>query len=519
MLLLTNANSQIIQWQKCLGGTGWDQNIGTSNIRQTSDGGYIVVGQTLSNDGDVSGNHGDADVWAVKLDNSGSITWQECYGSSFQEFAKSVYPTGDGGYIIAGGAVNNGGQVSGIIGDYDIWVIKINSTGNLQWQKCLGGYATELVYNIQSTNDGGYILSANTTSNTVNVSGNHGSSDAWIVKLDVNGNILWQKCLGGTGDDAARFIRQTPDHGYVLAALTNSTDGDVTGVHGMNDIWIVRLDTVGNIQWQKCFGGSGLEQVYSIEATSDGGYVFCGSTESNDGDITGYNDNGSMDAWIVKLNSSGNLVWQKCLGGESDEEILSIVQTADGNYVGAGYTTSLDDGVDTNIVDVVNGNNGASDYWIVKLDNAGNLSGQLCLGSSLSENAYYIQQTSDGGYITGGMTFNGNDGDVSGGHGGYDLWIVKLGNTLSLQKEIPAANIKVYPNPTSGMVNLDLNNLAQNEIFIQITDITGHIVFSKTYQNSNIMQMDMTGYVSGIYTYRIICAGKPVQSGKIIYNK
>jgi len=344
-----------IEWQKCLGGTNVDV---ANSIQQTSDEGFIVACYTNSIDGDVSGNHGSSDAWVVKLDSSGDIQWQKCLGGTSTDEANSIQQTSDGGFIVAGKTWSNDGDVSGNHGDRDAWVVKLSSSGNILWQKCLGGTNWDKAYSIQQTSDGGFIVAGSTESNDGDVSGNHVSYDAWVVKLNSSGDIEWQKCLGGTNWDYAYSMQQTSDNGFIVVCYTNSDDGDVSGNHGESDYWVVKLDSSGDIQWQKCLGGTSTDEANSIQQTSDGGFIVAGGTYSNDGDVSGFH--GYRDAWIVKLNSSGDIEWQKCLGGTFDDYANSIQQTSDGGFIVAGETWS-DDGY-------VSGRHGGSDYWVVKLN-------------------------------------------------------------------------------------------------------------------------------------------------------
>jgi hypothetical protein len=408
-----------IQWQKQLGGLLPDH---ASSIEQTTDGGYIVAGFSESNNGDVSGNHGYRDYWIVKSAATGNIQWQRCLGGSLQDNAHSIQQTTDGGYIVAGSTDSNNGDVSGNHGGGDYWIVKLAATGNIQWQRCLGGSGYDYAYSIHQTTDGGYIVAGESGSNDGDISGNHGYFDFWIVKLAATGNIQWQQCLGGSGGlgglggDAAYSIGQTTDGGYIVAGTTGSNNGDVSGNHGGGDYWIVKLAATGIIQWQRCLGGSDFEWASKIEQTTDGGYIITGGTRSNDGDVSG--NHGDSDYWIVKLDATGNIQWQRCLGGSGGDVALSIEQTTDDGYIVAGST-------DSNNGDV-SGNHGGSDYWIVKLAATGNIQWQRCLGGSGYDYANSIQQTTDGGYIVAGFT-DSNDGDVSGNHGNFDTWIVKLG--------------------------------------------------------------------------------------------
>ncbi len=357
-----------IQWKKCFGGTNDDY---AYSIQQTNDGGYIVAGATQSNDGDVSGNHGGMDMWVVKLDNLGNIIWQKCLGGTDVDWAYSIQLTTDGGYIVAGLSQSNNGDVTGNHGEGDMWVVKLDNLGNIQWQKCLGGSTGagwERALSIQQTTDSGYIVVGTAVSNDGDVSGNHGGKDMWVVKIDNLGNILWQKCFGGTADDLGNSIQQTTDGGYIVSGDTESNDGDVLENNGFSDTWVVKINDIGNIQWQKCLGGTSYDYAKSIQQTSDGGYIFAGKVRSNDGDVFG--NNGLSDIWVVKFDNIGNIQWNECFGATGNEEGYSIQQTTDGGYIVTGATSSNDG-------DVI-GMHGFYDMWVVKLFDP-NISGIIYL--------------------------------------------------------------------------------------------------------------------------------------------
>ena len=345
-----------IQWQKCLGGSLLDN---AYSVQQTTDGDYILLGWANSNDGDVIGSLGLGDFWVLKLDSAGVILWQKCLGGTIYDIPSYLEITADGGFIISGQTYSNDGDVSGNHGSSDAWVVKLDNIGTIQWQKCLGGTYDEIAYSIQQTNDGEYIVSGVTSSNDGDVSGNHGNGDAWLVKLDSAGNIQWQKCLGGSSGDEARSVQQTTNGDYILIGTTTSDDGDVSGNHGYSDVWVVKLDSVGAIQWQKCIGGTNSEVAYQIQITTDGGNIFAGFTYSNDGDIAGNHGGGGPDMLVVKIDSVGAIQWQKCLGGFSNEGANSIQNTNDGQYILTGWAVSNDG-------DVI-GNHGEADIWVVKL--------------------------------------------------------------------------------------------------------------------------------------------------------
>jgi PKD repeat protein len=435
------AQVPVIQWQKSLGGSGNDY---ANSVQQTADGGYIVAGYTSSVDGDVSGNHGGNDMWVVKLDNAGNIQWQKTLGGSGDDVATYVQQTADAGYIIAGNTSSNDGDVSGNHGNSDAWVVKLNSAGNIQWQKTYGGLSNEAANSVQQLADGGYILGCSALSEYGgDIIGSHGANEGWIVKISPVGVIEWSLCLGGLSYDYARQVKQTADGGFIMGGYGSSVDGDLIGNHGNMDFWMVKLDNIQERQWKKTFGGTGTDILSSVTQTTDGGFIAAGHVYSQDGDIAGSGFHGPYlnDYWIIKLDTAGGLQWKKALGGSGNDLAQSIQQTTDGGYIVFGYSTSNDGDV--------SGNHGYVDYWIVKLNSTGTIQWQKSLGGTGQEGynnipnevdgAHSIQQTTDGGFILAGYS-KSNDGDVSGNHGNFDYWVVKLGNCTAPQPTFSYTN-------------------------------------------------------------------------------
>ncbi len=449
----TSAQTQIpIQWQNCLGGSQRDV---ANSIIQTNDGGYVVAGMTESIDGDVSGYNGNRDFWVVKISSTGALQWQKCLGGSGYDEAKSIKQTADGGYVVAGVTESTDGDVTGLNGSYDFWVVKLTGSGALQWQQCFGGSLEDVANSIVQTTDGGYILTGKTNSPDGDVSGYHDNlasqlDDIWVVKISSSGSLQWQKCLGGWAIEAGNSIIQTNDGGYAVAGYATVEDGDVTGYNGGDtDLWVVKLSSSGSIQWQKCLGGTGSyasfegETAKSIIQTPDGGYIVAGSTNSNDGDVTGFHAGTQhRDFWVVKLNGIGALQWQKCLGGTGDDIAYSIFATTDGGCVVAGTTTSDDGDVGASPI--------GSTIWTIKLSSFGTLQWQKRIGgpstgvAGANSIANSVIQTTDGDFVlTGHVSSNG--GDVSGFNGGYsDYWVVKLHECTA----VPSASITVAGSST-----------------------------------------------------------------------
>jgi IPTL-CTERM motif len=317
--------SGTVTWQKTYGGAGDD---GVASIQQTIDGGYIVGGWTTSF------GAGNFDFWVLKLDASGIVIWQKTYGGGNNDLGASVIQqTADLGYIMVG-VTQSFGQ-----GNTDVWVLKLDASGNVTWQKSYGAGQLDYAYSIQQTADLGYIVAGRTTS-----SGN-GLNDVWVLKLDASGAVTWQKTYGGAGDDGASNIQQTADLGYIVTGYTNSSGA------GGNDAWILKLDASGNVTWQKTYGGAGADTAYFIKQTGDGGYIVAGWTDSFGA--------GLLDVWVLKLDGSGAVTWQKTYGGTGNDRATSIQMTNDGGYIVSGTTASF--------------GAGGNDAWVLKLDASGNI--------------------------------------------------------------------------------------------------------------------------------------------------
>ena len=486
-----------IEWQKCLGGSLGEQ---ASSIQQTKDNGFIIAGYSGSNDSDVSGNHGGVeDYWIVRLDSMRNIIWQRCLGGSDFDFAQSIVQTSDDGFIVAGWSASDDGDVSGNHGAYDYWIVKLDSGGNIVWQKPFGGTGWDLGTSVQQTTDGGYIVAGSSHSHDGDVTDHRGRYDYWILKLDSAGNLLWQKSIGGTRDDYANSVQQTTDGGFIVAGQSDSYDGDVTGNHGNSDFWIVKLNSEGNLIWQKSYGGSNDEDAYSIQQATDGGFIVAGWTASTDGDVSGYHG-GLNDYWVIRLDTNGNLIWQKTLGGSGDDIARSVRETKDGGFIVAGWSNSKDGDVSQN--------NGYDDYWIVKLDRLGNLIWQKSLGGTLTDQGYCIENTNDNGFIVAGEA-SSDDDDVSGNHGEDDYWIVKLSPEIATGISSPILNsISLFPNPSpQNQLTINLSSPA-NESTVSVYDLQGRNMNEKIsvsdFTSGNSIQINTQQLPPGFYTVQII---------------
>ncbi|MBB4807624.1 hypothetical protein HNP38_002930 [Chryseobacterium defluvii] len=475
------AQAPNIQWQVTLGGSEFDY---AQDIQKTTDGGYIMVGFSNSTDNDITGNHGGEDCWVVKLNSSGAVQWQKSFGGSSDDRGLSIKQTSDGGYIISGSTFSIDGDVTENQGASDYWILKLDSLGNMQWQKTYGNSLEDYARDIWQTADGGYIVAGDS------------ASDIWILKLNSLGNLQWQKTLGGSGQESLKGIQETADNGFIISCWSNSNNGDVTGNHGGDDFWIVKLTSSGNIQWQKSLGGSGTDYAMDLNQTADGGYIIAGSSNSINGDVT--QNYGDSDYWIVKTDSSGNIQWQKSYGGSNEDIAMSIRQTSDGGYIVAGYSNEYPWS-----------NLHGTNYWIIKLNSSGTLQWENTLGGAARDEPVGIHETSDGGFIIGGYT-------ASSGNGKVDYWAVKLAYPTTLGiSEVKNNLISFYPNPARDFVYL---NSLPGETTISLTDISGKKLFSQKYNETKV-SVPVNQLINGTYVLQAEHKGKIILSEKLIIKK
>ena len=406
-----NKHAPKIEWEKTLGGSLRDA---AWSIIQTKNSGYIVAGVTSSDDGDVKYNHGFSDYWVVKLNSLGALQWEKCYGGSYFEGEPAVLQTMDGGYVLAGHTYNFDGDVRGFHGWADWWVVKIDSAGNIQWQNALGGKLMDITYNIVETSDSGYALAGSTSSTDGDVTNNHGKDDTWVVKLDKHGNIKWEKCFGGSESDGSGPILQTSDGGFIVASASYSTDGNLPILSDSENLYLFKLNASGEMIWKKNFSAGKSSFPAVLLQTPDHNFIVAGTSSSKVPTIT---SEVLRDMWVSLFDEKGNLKWLRHYGGALNDQLSTAIQSDDGNILVGGSSNSVDGNI--------TGNRGGNDGWLFKLDQKGDIIWQENFGGSGDDAIQSIRQTKDGGYILAGLT-ESSDGDISLNKGNTDLWIIKL---------------------------------------------------------------------------------------------
>jgi len=397
----TKEKEPTIIFSKTFGGSGQDYG---HSVQQTSDGGYIISGSTRSF------GEGNQDVWLIKTNSQGQEEWNQTVGGgSNTETGYYVQQANDGGYIITGNTNSNGDNIT------EVWLIKIDSQGQEEWNHTFGGIGggNDIGRSVQQTIDGGYII----TGITWEVYGNGG--DLWLIKTDSQGNEEWSRIFGGEYPDRGYSGQPTTDGGYILTGKSYfyyQSDGRWNN----GDVRLIKTDSQGNEEWDKTFGGSkegtyidgyGTTRYFaeygtSVQQTSDGGYIITGMRNRGD------DNDDNEDVLLIKTDNQGNEQWNQIFGGNQIDFGTSVQQTIDGGFIITGYTESF--------------GNGFSDVWLIKTDSQGREEWNKTFGGSNYDVGRSVQQATDGGYIIAGQT-------GSFGNGNTDVWLIKTdseGNTV-----------------------------------------------------------------------------------------
>ena len=489
---------QTIEWEESYGGSN-DEDSKEMSMIETDDKGFVLIGHSMSDDLDVSGNYGNWDYWVVKIDSVGNIEWDQNYGGSGPDRANSIIQTDDGGYFLAGRSGSNDNDVSGNNGNYDYWVLKLDSNGSIEWEKNFGGTYQETATAVLETQSGDLLVGGSSSSSDKDVSGNYGFTDQWIVKLDPSGGLIWEQHYGGSESERISDILETEDGSYIVAGYTESYDHDVSSNNGKKDAWVFEIDPSGNMKWEETYGGSDDEEVRSMIEAHGGGYILAGESKSSDQDVSG--NYGGYDYWILRIDSSGTIQWDRHFGGNEWDRTKSVKKGVEGGYIVSGRTRSSDHDVSTN--------QGAADFWTIKLDSLGNMEWEETYGGSSGDTALSIVPL-DSGYVMAGIS-ESDDMDVSENNGGKDLWAVAIEDT-SLASSSPNTSIgnrkrfaegfKLYPNPTDGQVRID-PRWKTEKLEVRVRDVSGRTTRSRTIEDLGTFRISIEGD-PGIYFVEIL---------------
>lgn len=335
-----------LQWNKTYGGSKDDRG---QSLVQTIDGGFALTGYAMSDDGDGTVNNGFHDNWILKLDAAGTIEWEKSFGFSGHDHSYDILQTQDGGFFFTGFLDITSARADGNTeksntltrhGVGEFWGTKINNVGDLQWRGYFGGTNNDRSHAVVQAEDGGFVMAGFTESDDFDISDTQGSYDFWMVKVDDKGNMAWERSFGGSGIEISYDIAKTDDGGYVVAGNTFSTDGDISKSKGESDFWLIKVNDVGSLVWERSFGGTQFDAAQAVIQSKDGGFIVAGNSKSKDIDAS--SNNGENDIWIVKTDPDGNLVWQKSFGGSAIDFGFDVIENSEGGILVVGETSSTD---------------------------------------------------------------------------------------------------------------------------------------------------------------------------------
>jgi len=357
--LLKYAADNTLLWSRTFGGSKDDRG---ADIIQTQDGGFALLGYSQSTDQDVSLNAGSQDFWFIKLTADGAISWQKTFGFSGADYGTVLTETNDNGYLITGvldvtasGGLGNENKAQRHAGG-DIWAIKLNNIGDLEWSKYYGGSFTDTALGIEKTADNGFIIVASSDSNDSDITNNKGTYDFWVFRITSEGVLVWEQNFGGSEIDEARAISASGDGNFIIVGDTRSADVDVSNNNGAADIWILKISPAGILIWEKTIGAAGFDVARSISKTQDNGFLISGSSRSS---AAGFINQGQNDALLIKINSEGVIEWQETAGGSEIDFLYDAVELNNSTIIAVGESNSADGDISEN--------KGFSDGLIIKI--------------------------------------------------------------------------------------------------------------------------------------------------------
>lgn len=329
-----------LEWSRTIGGSGDDQG---QSLTQLRDGGFALVGYAMSSDGDGSQNMGFHDNWVVRLDASGEILWERSFGYAGHDHAYDVVETRDGGLLFVGfldvtasGGEGNDRRDPALTahGVGEFWVTRLDPAGNIVWRRYFGGTDNDRAYAVATVPSGGFLVAGAAESANFDIGDARGSYDFWVLRLSEDGDLLWERSLGGSGIDRAYEIARTADGHFLVGGNTFSADGDVSRNHGGSDIWVVKLSEQGEVIWEQTYGGSGFDALESIMPDNAGGVLLSGNSRSSDGDLE--RNEGENDIWVLRIDGQGRVLWQRSFGGPYEDFGFSAAQSLHGRILVVG---------------------------------------------------------------------------------------------------------------------------------------------------------------------------------------
>ncbi len=415
-----------LAWQNSFGGSGDDI---LWSVTQTSDRGFAAGGWSDPpvNASQTASTFAGKDFWLIRLDAAGQSLWTSCFGGAGEDLLYAIKETSDGGFLMGGWSNSDpgGGKSSPHFGAADFWVVRIDRDGNKLWDRSFGGSGDDLLFALAVTPDGGFLLGgwSNSPMDGNKTSANLGGRDFWIVRIDASGQFLWDRSLGGPGDDLLYTIEPAAGGGFWLGGSSTSISaGTKTSPNrGGNDYWVVRLDAQATPLFDRTFGGTGNDYLRSLKCTSDGGAILGGWSYSGIGGNKSTPNAGASDFWVVRLDSAGQKLWERSLGGTGYEELYALVPTATGGFLLGGTSDSPAGESKTSP------HFGSDDFWIVALDGQGSYLWDQSWGGSGLDRLLSMDLTATGDFVLAGLSDSPSSGNKQCAvFGGWDGWVLNL---------------------------------------------------------------------------------------------
>lgn len=518
--------SQDILWEKSYGGKHAEY---LFDVQPTADYGFLLAGSSISgkNGTKEEANKGDFDYWLWKMDEKGDLDWQKSFGGNGVDLLQSAKLSPDGGFILAGISNSKKGfdKKEDTKGSDDFWIIKLDAKGNELWQKTIGGSGQEKLAVVRLTSDGGYLLGGSSSSyqsetddkGELDLFGKkedtRGSLDYWLVKLTSDGSIAWQKTVGGQYVDELKDVILLSNGNILAGGSSNSPESGDKIVSSLGfDYWLVELDTKGDVVWQQTLGGAEDDQLFSLTATADGGFIVGGNSNSSTSSLKTKPSKNGSDFWVIKFDMEKNMQWQETYDYGEKDVLTSIIENADRTLLIGGYAQSEHTETGLKNRSLKSDKEGINDYIALKINAQGEELWTKTVGSKGEEVLKKLLETRDGGYLLAGTSNGKASRDKQSTKGSADFWVVKLKDKSKPEKErLP---LEAFPNPTVTFTNVIIGYDYQFGT-ATLFDLNGRQLQQQNLKGERTLPFEFTSYPSGIYLISVK-TNKEEHSVKII---
>ncbi|MCT8340591.1 T9SS type A sorting domain-containing protein [Flavobacteriaceae bacterium TK19130] len=491
--------AQDVLWEKSYGGAHGDY---LYDAQSTADFGFILAGSSVS---EKSGNkqekgYGGLDYFIWKMDEQGSLDWQKTYGGPGSDFLQKIITTRDGGFLLAGtsDSAKGGLKKDDPYGMGDFWVVKLNADGSEQWQRTIGGVSADILKTAMELPEGGYLLAGSSSSpkSKAKKTKNQGNKDYWVIKLDSAGEVEWESSFGGKYVDEIEAVCSAPDKGFYLLGYSNSPDGPLKAAKnlGGGDYWLIRIDKLGNLIWEKAFGGEGDDHPYAMLRRKNGNILVGGISSTKSGAMKQAANSKGTDFWVFEMDNESGIVWEETYDIGEYDVLSSMEENNDRTVLLAGYAKS------ENVGRRASDSRGINDYVAIKIKPDGKEKWRQEIGSKGEDVLKRLIETRGGGYLMAGTSSGAISGERNSKQGRSDFWVVKLGDE-DKDKNEEVSFVEAFPNPTDRFTNIIITeDFERGTAFLY--DINGRQL--QQYElTGRTLPVDLRNLPMGIYLVKV----------------